>query len=85
MITDARYLGDSIAALNWDSMFKPGHLATNGVTRDQAHKADMQKTAPMGTIDIAILRAARQVAEWRTYLPEDCVAAMINDGWHWTT
>jgi hypothetical protein len=70
MITDARHLGDSIAALNWDSMFKPVHSAT---------------PASMPMADIAILRAARNVAEWRTYLPEDCVAAMINDGWHWTT
>ena len=85
MITDALHLGDWISALNWDSMFKPGHLAPSEGTRDQAHSADVQKTASTGTIDIAILRAARNVAEWRTYLPEDCVAAMINDGWHWTT
>ncbi len=26
-------------------------------------------------------RAQRNIAEWRTYLPEDCVAAMIKDGW----
>jgi hypothetical protein len=31
------------------------------------------------------VRAAATVAEWRTYLPEDCVAAMIKDGWHWST
>ena len=85
MIPDARHLGDSIAALNWDFMFKPGHLATSEGARDQAHKAEVQKAAPMETTGIATLRAARNVAEWRTYLPEDCVAAMINDGWHWTT
>jgi hypothetical protein len=33
----------------------------------------------------AALRAAANVAEWRTYLPEDCVAAMIKDRWHWST
>jgi hypothetical protein len=33
----------------------------------------------------AALRAAAIVANWRTYLPEDCVAAMIKDGWHWST
>jgi hypothetical protein len=64
MITDARHLGDSIATLDWDSMFKPGHLATTGITT---------------------LHAAKNVAEWRTYLPEDCVASMVLDGWHWTT
>lgn len=73
MITDALHFGGWISALNWDSMFDPGQPAANEVT------------APMGTTDIAILRAARNVAEWKTYLPDDCVAAMINDGWHWTT
>lgn len=33
----------------------------------------------------AALRAAAIVADWRTYLPQDCVAAMIKDGWHWST
>jgi len=33
----------------------------------------------------AALRAAAIIAGWRTYLPEDCVAAMIKDGWHWST
>jgi hypothetical protein len=31
------------------------------------------------------LRAAENVAAWRAYLPEDCVIAMIKDGWHWST
>ncbi len=30
-------------------------------------------------------RAAANIAAWREYLPEDCVTAMINDGWHWST
>jgi len=85
MITDARRVGDSIAALNWESLFKPGRMAMGERTRDQAHKADVQQSASMGTSGIPGLRASRNVAEWRTYLPEDCVAAMINDGWHWTT
>jgi len=29
-------------------------------------------------------RAAAMIAEWMTYLPEDCVKAMVNDGWHWS-
>jgi hypothetical protein len=35
--------------------------------------------------DTAALRAAANVAAWRTYLPEECVAAMIKDGWHRST
>jgi hypothetical protein len=30
-------------------------------------------------------RAAAIIAEWVTYLPEDCVRAMVSDGWHWST
>jgi hypothetical protein len=29
-------------------------------------------------------RAAANIAEWSTYLPKDCVEAMIRDGWHLT-
>jgi hypothetical protein len=31
------------------------------------------------------IRAAFNSATWRTYLPEDCVAAMIKNGWDWST
>jgi hypothetical protein len=48
-------------------------------------KTDMVVTGPIGKINAADLRASANVATWRTYLPEDCVAAMIDDGWHWST
>jgi hypothetical protein len=34
--------------------------------------------------DALTARAAAHIAEWSTYLPKDCVAAMIRDGWHLT-
>ena len=34
--------------------------------------------------DATIARAAEIIAEWMTYLPEDCVKAMVYDGWHWS-
>jgi hypothetical protein len=34
---------------------------------------------------LATARAAANIAAWRSYLPEDCVQAMINDGWQWST
>jgi len=34
--------------------------------------------------DATIARAAAIISEWNTYLPEDCVKAMVNDGWHWS-
>jgi hypothetical protein len=35
--------------------------------------------------DAAVARAAANIALWRSYLPEDCVAAMIAAGWQWST
>jgi hypothetical protein len=35
--------------------------------------------------DAIVARAAEIIAEWTTYLPEDCVKAMVSDGWHWST
>jgi hypothetical protein len=36
--------------------------------------------SPTRTIDSA--RAAENIAEWRKYLPEDCVNSMVKAGWH---
>jgi hypothetical protein len=33
----------------------------------------------------AMALAAENVARWKTYLQEDCVRAMMNAGWHWST
>jgi hypothetical protein len=33
----------------------------------------------------ALARAAENVARWKTYLSEECVKAMMNAGWHWST
>lgn len=27
-------------------------------------------------------RAAKNIAEWQKFLPQECVEAMIRDGWH---
>jgi hypothetical protein len=39
---------------------------------------------PRNLGDPLTARAAAHIAEWSTYLPKDCVAAMIRDGWHLT-
>jgi hypothetical protein len=31
-----------------------------------------------------VVRAARNVLEWKEYLPDDCVKAMVASGWHFT-
>ncbi len=35
--------------------------------------------------DATTERAANIIAEWMSYLSEDCVRAMVGDGWHWST
>ena len=48
-------------------------------------KTDLSLAGSVENGSSAALRAAAIVADWRSYLPEDCVAAMIKDGWHWST
>jgi hypothetical protein len=31
-----------------------------------------------------VVRAAKNVLEWKEYLPDDCVNAMVARGWHFT-
>lgn len=50
--------------------------------RDPANRHRYQPSDPS---DTPTARAAANIATWREYLPEDCVTAMINDGWHWST
>jgi hypothetical protein len=77
MITDARAQANLVAALHLEDLFKMGYF---GSAQGLAAKTDTARKAPT-----ASSRAAANVATWRTYLPEDCVAAMINDGWHFST
>jgi hypothetical protein len=41
---------------------------------------DQSPPVPLGTED----RGADLIAEWRRYLPADCVGSMIKCGWHCT-
>jgi hypothetical protein len=36
-------------------------------------------------VDGAAARALKNIRDWMTYLPEDCVRSMVGDGWHWST
>jgi hypothetical protein len=41
-------------------------------------------SVPRALVDPLTARAVANIAEWSTYLPKNCVAAMIRDGWHLT-
>jgi hypothetical protein len=38
-----------------------------------------------GHLDGATARAIANITRWLTYLPQECVIAMVRDGWHWST
>lgn len=62
----------------------PTDVPANFITRT--------KGEPYGTVTLTnahikpidSARAAENIVEWRTYLPEDCVNAMVKAGWHGT-
>jgi hypothetical protein len=71
--TDARYrlaLLQSMAASLRELKFVP---------------ANRHRLQPCDPNNAATARAAANIAAWREYLPEDCITAMISDGWHWST
>jgi len=57
-----------IAGLCAELGFAAGDPACIGIDRSGARTA----------------RAAANINDWLTYLPRDCVRAMVRDGWHWT-
>jgi hypothetical protein len=61
----------------------------NGMARSDASEIphdELEAYEVRGPIDsAAAARAAANIADWRGYLPEECVKAMIRDGWHLST
>lgn len=55
----------------------------SALLRHLGQSADIVE-ASLSRNDATIARAATMIAEWMTYLPENCVKAMVNDGWHWS-
>ena len=55
--------------------FEHGSTATASVTMNGSVKRNAA----------AMARGAENVARWKTYLPKECVRAMMNAGWHWST
>ena len=49
-------------------------------TKGDFYASSTRTIDPIKAIDSA--RAAENIAEWRKYLPEDCVNSMVRAGWH---
>jgi hypothetical protein len=75
MNTDARWQRDLVAALHLESLF-----ASSGLAFPNPDWAESIKPT-----DAEIKRAVANIREWRSYLPDACVTAMIEDGWQWST
>jgi hypothetical protein len=75
MINDAHWQRDLIAALHWEAGSDSGHLGFPGAEYSDA----LQPSRAESEQAVANIRA------WRSYLPKDCVAKMIEDGWQWST
>jgi hypothetical protein len=88
MITDSRWQADLIAALQLEPPITGDPMMRAPNDRDAVHLRHRLELVRKWTVraqDCAAARAAANIAVWRTYLPDDCVAAMIEDGWHRST
>jgi hypothetical protein len=74
MLTDDRFQRDLVTALHRESLF-----SVSGLGIPQADWAAVKPTFA------ECARAVANIREWRSYLPEDCVRCMIDDGWQWST
>lgn len=53
--------------------------------RDSTACTSVAMNGSVGRNRAAMARAAENVARWKTYLADECVRAMMNAGWHWST
>jgi len=75
MNTDTQWQQDLVTALHLESLF-----ISSGLAFPKAEWADSLKPTHAQSA-----RAVENIREWRSYLPEACVKAMIDDGWQWST
>ncbi|MGD0504614.1 MAG: hypothetical protein ABSD02_17885 [Steroidobacteraceae bacterium] len=75
MIEDAHWQRELMAALHLEDAFNAVQLESP--TAEEA--AFLKPTQAESERAVANMRA------WRAYLPERCVASMVDDGWQWST
>jgi hypothetical protein len=75
MTDDARWQRELIAALHLENLFNSAQF---GFANAEEARSLMPTRAESE-------RAMANIRAWRTFLPEPCVAMMIDDGWQWTT
>ena len=75
MIEEAIWQRELIAALGLENLFMSEQLGLTSPGVANALKPTRAESE----------RAVTSIRAWRTYLPEPCVARMIDDGWQWST
>ena len=81
-LTDAPTQSDNSRARHRLVLLQSLAASVQGLNRDPANRHRLQSSDPSSAVTA---RAAANIAAWREYLPEACITAMINDGWHWST
>jgi hypothetical protein len=61
---------------------KSGRVPPTKNGRSAAHLKTVSVSVQHNRIHADPVRAAANIADWASYLPADCVLAMIRDGWH---
>ena len=75
MISEARWQRATIDGSGMGSLFNSAQLEI----LKRVARADIRPSTA------EIEHAVASIREWRAYLPPTCVAAMIKDGWQWST
>jgi hypothetical protein len=75
MATDVRSQKTMIAALDRKLLFNSPQWGVPTFEREAMKEPNQAGTG----------RAVANIRVWRKYLPQACVAAMIKDGWQWST
>jgi hypothetical protein len=75
MDTDAQWNLDLVDALRFEARFTAAQQVPPSIEERDLIKPTFQESQ----------RAVANIRAWRSYLPEECVSRMIDDGWQWST
>jgi hypothetical protein len=75
MTDETHWQRELIVALRMENAFDAEQM---GFSNDR--QPEYLKPSPLDS-----QRAVANIQAWRDYLPEPCVARMIDDGWQWST
>jgi hypothetical protein len=75
MNTNAKWNLDLVDGLGFEARFRAAQLKLPSAAEKRFVKPSLSESR----------RAAANIRDWRSYLPEACIARMLDDGWQWST